>query len=352
MLKKISLIVVLSIIMLSGIVLAEETLNIVVWPGYHSPELMNDFENEFGVNIEVAEIGTYDEMLTYLDENPGKVDVLIFGELIMPELIQSGRLMPLDKSLIPNFKNADPMFLNLGYDPGNKYTLVYHYVYVGLAYNKDNLTEEEATLQNYFEPSEKLRGRIITFPNPRFNIGFAMKYMGKSFNDMNNDDLELSKMLLSNLKENATPDSGDLERGIYQPIVAINEGKADLTIWFYETQESVAAVLGDLNVNFGFKIPEEGANMGTDAMCIPTAAVNSELAHKFINFFYDPDNAAKSVSYTGYPTPVEGVAERIEASFAERIYLPMDILRKCEFPMPLQAGEDEIFTQIWEEIFQ
>lgn len=351
MLKKILVAVLLLTLFVSGTAMAAGTLNVMIWPGYHSPKLVEKFEAKYSVKVNFIELDTYDKMTDYLSKNPGKVDLIIMGELGIPGLIQSGQLQPLNKTLIPNMKNADPMFLNLPYDPGNKYTLSYHYLFIGLAYNKDKVSEKEATLKNYFEPTGKFKGRVVTFPEARTNIGFAMKYMGKSFNSTNAADMALAKTLLGNLKKGATADSGNMSRGIYDGLHAINNGKADLTLYYYENPDTIQYLLGGLKVKIGFKIPEEGALIGTDAMCIAKSAKNVDAAHKFINFMYEPANAASSITYLGYAFPCKGAQSLINADLAKRIYIPTSLLKKCEFPTPLTPTQVKVYEKLWDEVF-
>lgn len=349
MFKRMLTLTVVLTILLSSIAFAGE-LNIIIWPQYHSPELVEKFEQENSIDVNFIEVDTFEKMFGYLDENPGDVDLIIFSELAVPMLIKGDYLQPLNKSLLPNMENGDPFFFNLGYDPGNKYTLSYHYNFVGLAYNKDTVSESEVTLQNYFETSEKFKGRIATFPDPRFNIGFAMKYMGRSLNSLNEDDLELTKQLLSNMKQYATEDSGSLERGIYDGLAAINEGKVDLTIYYYENPANIEAIFG-LKTNIAFKLPAEGAIIGTDTMSIVKNAKNVQEAHQFINFMYDPANAAMSVNYLGNCFPVKGVLQKIEPALASRLNVSADILRACEFLMPLSDEESAVYYDIWAEVW-
>lgn len=348
--RKVVLFTLLAVLLVSSIVSAAGTLTIISWPSYRSPELIKNFEQKFAAKVNFIEVGSYDDMFKNLD----KADMVIMGELVMPQLIAENKVQPLNKSLIPNIKNADPMFLNMSFDQGNKYTLPYHYLLIGLAYNPKKVTASEATLKNYFEPAAKLKGRIVTNPEPRYNIGFALKYIGKSFNSLKKEDLDLVKILLQNFKTTATPGSDSLNRGIYDPLSDVISGKADLTISYIESQISMKAMgLGaNWDKDVRFILPKEGAFIGSDIMAITKNAKNATLAHQFINFMYDPQNAAKSVAYLGYPFPVKGVDKLLDSTIAKQIYVPIDQLKKCESALPLSGSNVGIHERIWNEVFK
>lgn len=346
--KKIILLALLLILLLTSLASAAGTLTIISWPAYRSPALISDFEKKFNAKVNFIEVGTYDEMF----KNLPKADMIIMGELIIPQLIEENRLLPLDKTLIPNIKNAEPMLLNMPYDQGNKYTLPYHYILFGLVYNANKITEKEATLQNYFEPSGKFKGRVVTFPEARYNIGLALKYMGKSFNSLNQDHLDKVKLLLKNLKSDVTPGSNSLDRDIYSALKDVATGKADLSISYYESEASLKAYdFIPQNAKLGFKIPEEGALFASDVMAVLKQSKNAQLAQQFINFMYDPQYAAKSVSYLGYPFPVKGVEKIIDSKLSKQVYIPKEVLAKCESMLPLAGDKVNLYEKIWKEAF-
>jgi spermidine/putrescine transport system substrate-binding protein len=58
-------------------------------------------------------------------------------------------------------------------------------------------------------------------------------------------------------------------------------------------------------------LPTEGGMLWTDNMCIPKGAVNKGQAEAWINFYYDPVNAAAVEAFVNYVCPVKGAKEEI-----------------------------------------
>lgn len=63
--------------------------------------------------------------------------------------------------------------------------------------------------------------------------------------------------------------------------------------------------------DFRFVLPDEGGMRFTDNMVIPKGAEHKASAEAFIDWYYDPANAAPIEAYVQYVCPVKGAAEAI-----------------------------------------
>lgn len=63
------------------------------------------------------------------------------------------------------------------------------------------------------------------------------------------------------------------------------------------------------NEDMGFFVPEQGSNVWTDAMVITKYCENTDLAHKFMDFFLQEDVAIQNTEYIGYDSAVKSVYE-------------------------------------------
>ena len=66
------------------------------------------------------------------------------------------------------------------------------------------------------------------------------------------------------------------------------------------------------NPDVRFVFPEEGAMSWFDTMVIPLGAANGIAAAQWMNWVYDPVNAAKIAAYVQFISPVKGVREELE----------------------------------------
>lgn len=341
--------VVLSLVLVSGLAFsAQPTLNVICWGKYFNPAIADDFEKQFNCTVKINEVVTYDEVFNLLKKNT--MDVVITGELAYPDLIKGGMIEKLDKSLIPNIKNLDPLFKGLSFDPGNVYSLPYHYIYFGIAYNKKKVSFAQASsLATYFENSQKLKIKITAYPVPQIMRGMALKYLGKSANSKNPQDLEMAQSLLKSLNTIMIPEGKSLKRGIYDYLGDLTSGKADITIGYVSGPMAL-----DPNLqNIGMLIPKEGGFIATDDMAIVKGAPNRDLAYKFINYMYDPKVAAKSVAFLRNPFPVKGVKELLPVALQKDpiLFPATEIVKKLEFPEALNKAQADSLEKMWMGIF-
>jgi spermidine/putrescine transport system substrate-binding protein len=69
--------------------------------------------------------------------------------------------------------------------------------------------------------------------------------------------------------------------------------------------------LGKDNPDVKFVVPEEGGTNWYDTMVWVKGSENSESVSAWMNYLYDPVNAARLTSYVQYMSPVNGVREEL-----------------------------------------
>ena len=73
----------------------------------------------------------------------------------------------------------------------------------------------------------------------------------------------------------------------------------------------------DPELGIKFAIPEEGGMQWFDTMTIPKGAKNRVAAAKWMNYVYEPENAARITEWVQYVSPVKGVKEILTAAGGE-----------------------------------
>ena len=106
------------------------------------------------------------------------------------------------------------------------------------------------------------------------------------------------------------------------------------------------------NENLRYALPEEGANVWMDGLCILESSQNKELAEQFINFISRKDIAQKNIDYIEYNSPQsEVVADYPPEKLGSIIYNPpADYLaEKCEVYTDL-GDYTQVYSKIWTEV--
>ena len=91
-------------------------------------------------------------------------------------------------------------------------------------------------------------------------------------------------------------------------------------------------IMAEENPDLAFCMPEEGANMFVDSMCIPTCCQEKEAAELFINFMCRDDIVLRNCDAVGYSTPSATAHDKMDPELAEDpiTYPSEDVLAKCE----------------------
>nr|WIF88326.1 hypothetical protein QOL21_07720 [Acholeplasma laidlawii] len=74
------------------------------------------------------------------------------------------------------------------------------------------------------------------------------------------------------------------------------------------------------NKTYDIYIPDQTMAF-VDSFVIPKKSRHVDLAHEFINFFLNPDNAYENASVVGYSTPLANVYDRIANYTGDDVWL-------------------------------
>lgn len=230
-------------------------------------------------------------------------------------------LIPLDHSKISNLKNIDSRFMDLSFDPGNKYSVPYFWGTVGIIFNPEMTKGMDFTSWDSLWDS-RLHNNIFLVDGAREVMGMALNSLHYSVNDKDEAHLQEALTKLNKLSPNVKAIVGDEIK-----MLLANEEAAVGIVWSGDASEIM-----DENDKLDYVVPEEGSNKWFDNMVIPRTAKNVDGAHQFINFMLRPDVAAKNAEYVGYSTPNIPALELLpeETSEDTRFYPPAEITDRLE----------------------
>ncbi len=117
-------------------------------------------------------------------------DVIVPTGNAMDTLIRQNVLKLINLSLLPYFKNIDPTYLGTIFDPENKYSVPYAYTITLLGFNQNKLEQLGLPTDTWaiiFEQKylERIKGRVTVLDSQRELMVAALKYLGYSVNDVN-----------------------------------------------------------------------------------------------------------------------------------------------------------------------
>ncbi|MGG0645208.1 spermidine/putrescine ABC transporter substrate-binding protein [Sporosarcina gallistercoris] len=276
----------------SGAQSGGNTLTVYNWGEYIDPDLIKQFEKETGINVVYETFDSNEGMMGKIEQGGTSYDISVPSEYTVEMMREKDLLVPLDYDKIPNIKNIDPYFMDLPFDPGNRYSIPYFWGTVGIAYNPTLLDGQTfESWDDLWDPS--LKQEAVLVDSAREVMGMSLNSLGYSLNSTNVDELREATDKLKKLSPNIKAVIGD---EVTQMMVN-NEAAVSL-IW-----SGQAADMMYENEDITYVVPKEGSNLWFDNIVIPKTVKNLDGAYEFINFMLRPEVAAQNADYVGYSTP-------------------------------------------------
>lgn len=316
------------------------TLRILNWGDYIDPELITRFEEEYGVKVQYDTLANNEEMLIKL-QNSDIYDLCFPSDYIIEKLVADDMLHEINKDNIPNMKHIDERFLNLEFDPDNKYSVPYMWGTVGILYNTQMVTEPVTSWGILWD--EDYAGEIFMYDSIRDSIGITLKYLGYSVNTRSEDEVAEARDKLLEQK-----DANLVKAYLGDPIKDAMIGDEGALAVVY-SGDAVYCI--DENENLAYAVPEEGSNFWFDNAVIPKNSKNAELAEQFINFLNDPEVAMQNSQYIGYTTPNSAAIALMDSEWQndETYNPPQAVIDRCEIFHDLGDFTD-IFSAAWDAV--
>jgi len=317
----------------------KEVLNVYNWGEYIDQEVLSKFEKEYNVHVNYQNFASNEEMYVKLKNGESEYDVVFPSDYMIEKMIKEDMLAEINLDNIPNSSNVDSRFLNMEFDPENKYSIPYFWGTLGILYDK-TIVKEPVDSWNVLW-NEKYSKQILMYDSQRDSLGVALLKLGYSLNSRDEQELREAKDALIAQKPLVLSYVGD------QGIDMMIGGEAAISVVY----SGDAVYCMEENENLEYVVPKEGSNIWIDGMVIPKSSPNKELAETFINFMNDPEIAKMNTEYVGYSTPNKDTFDMIkdEDWTKHQAYSPsQDVLDRCE--LFRDPGEYvDLYGTIWTE---
>jgi spermidine/putrescine transport system substrate-binding protein len=320
-----------------------EKLILYSWAEYMPQSVMDAFTEEYGVAFEYIAYETEEEVVENIQA--GNVyDLVLLNPEFIPQMVGENLLKPLDYRNIPNFKYVSANFRDLVFDPGNQFSVPFHWGTTGILVRTDLVNRPVTSWNDLWDPA--FAGKAGLWAIPRSLIPIALKAQGYSANSEDLVELEMTGQYLSQLKTNAVILSG-LETSI---VPMLESGELMIGYgWAYD-----AALAQESNMPIEYIIPEEGTVLWMDNFIIPANAQNPLGAELFLNFILQPEIAAQIVNESYYPMAVDGAEPFILPEILQNpVIFPDDSqLQKAEITLPIRPDRMWIYDEIWADFME
>ncbi len=329
-----------------------DKLNIYNWADYIDTDLIEEYEQEYGVTINYDNYSNNEDLLAKLQTGVKGYDLIFPTDYMVRIMIELGLLAEIDVNDIPNFKNIGADFIDPPFDPGNRHCVPYQWGTTGIAYRTDhpffadNPPDSWAYLYDPQLMAQYEDEGINMLNDQREIIGAGLIYLGYSYNDANPEHLDQVLALLLEAKPYwKTISSENYDDSLMVPgeVVISHAWSGDAASAYWKTYDEESG-----QSQWGFAIPKEGAARWVDSACIPANSENKERALHFMNYLLDAENGARITNFTYFASPNEAskpfIAEEILAD--PGTYPPDEVKNKLAWTEIVEEAVP-LYNQIW-----
>jgi spermidine/putrescine transport system substrate-binding protein len=323
------------------------------WTSYMDPSLKKKFTQDTGIAL------TYDEDINSNNEYFAKIrpnlskdqsidrDGFVLTDWMANRLINQVKwVQPLDDAAFPNKANLRAALRSPSFDPTRKYSAPWQSGVTGIAYNIGITGKEIRTIDDFLA----VEGTTTVLDEMRDTVGLFMRSLGIS-----TDEPTYAKAEPAFDKLAAAFDDNKID-GTNGNEYVNDLGNGNLAAAFAWSGDVAQITLSNPDVRFA--VPDSGGMLWSDNFMIPYTSDKPDLASQFIDFFYDPANAAVLTAYIQYISPVDGVTAELTkmgGKAAKLVDNPLvnptdEYLSTLSIFGPLDPEEEEEFDKRFAEI--
>jgi len=282
------------------------------WDLYIPDDLVANFTKETGVKVNYVNHTTNEDIVGKLEASNGTgYDVVFMSAPFAEGLNNRGWLETLDHSMFDNLGNLAPEAAQLGYDPGNGFSVPYTWGNTGLCYRTDLVPAAPTSWNDLLSPVGANVGKVTMLATDRWLLLPALITLGYSINDTDQAHLEQARDILLETKKHLL---GYDDTTFYSKLVS---GEANL----------VEAWDGWCNYGIGdpdkgslikYVVPSEGTDVWSDTMVILKSSTNKPAAYAFIDYILRPEVHKTVAEYVLYKVPNPAAMALVDAAILEQ----------------------------------
>ncbi|HRK45904.1 MAG TPA: spermidine/putrescine ABC transporter substrate-binding protein [Nocardioides sp.] len=284
------------------------------WPAYIDPRrkptsTVSVFQDRTGITVDYTDdVNDNNDFYAKVKNQLGACqpvdrDIMVLTDWMAARMIDLGWIAQLDTTKIPNVIDniIDPL-RDRQWDPDFERHVPWQSGLTGIAYNSEAV-DEVGSFEELLTRSD-LKGGISLLTEMRDTMGFMLKVTGADPSKFTEDQWGAA---LDKLQE--VVDSGQVRA------FTGNEYIQDLAAGNIVACEAWS---GDViqaqfdNPAIKFVAPEEGLMLWSDNMLVPNLAEHTANAEQWMNYYYEPETAAKLAAWVNYICPVKGAKEEME----------------------------------------
>jgi spermidine/putrescine transport system substrate-binding protein len=327
-----------ALLLTGSVARADGQLHIFNWGDYTNPKLLEKFEKAYNVKVTLDSYDSNETMLAKVRAGHTGYDIVVPSDYTVKIMVAEGMLAETKPNQMSNFKNMDPRWVDVYWDPGRNYTVPWQ---IGLTSFTVNTAKYKGDIDTYailFDTPAELRGRVNMLQDMNSIIHAAERYLGLPRCGSDPAALKKINTLLQHAKKNywRTFD--------YDTLGKLTSGDVDAS----ENWNGYSWRARQQIPTMKFAYPKEGIEGFMDNVSVLKDAPNMENAKLFQNFIMDPQNAAMISDFARYNNGIMGSDKYLDPSFANAPEIkPPAGAPKPEFVPPCPKNVNDVYNKIW-----
>ena len=330
------------------------TFKIFNYTEYNGPDVLKAFGKKYGVKVEVTTFDSMDDAVTKLrTAGTPPFDVFFPTPDVMSKIVAGKLIQPLNHSYITGLTNVWDQLQDPFYDQGSQYTVPYTVYTTGIGYRADRVQPGASATGGYdmlWDPKNK--GKAVVIDDYREAPSMVM-LKDKLTADINTEDKAIVDAAEAKLAE--LIDLVNIKYGI-AAYTAVPEGSANVyQCWsgdMINAQYYLPKGVGPEVLGYWYPTDEPGV-IGSDCIAIPKSAEKPVLAHLFLDYMLQPENAVANFGYTGYQPPQKSLDpsslvkdEYVAENIASTVVRPEDYADAQQI-LQISAAGEAVWRDAW-----
>ena len=316
------------------------SINVYAWSDSIDPALVQKFEKQTGVHVNIGSYQSNAALLTKLQAGSTGYDVVMPSQNFVKIMIDQGLIENIHADKMPAYKNIKAKWRGRWWDPKNEYSIPFAYGTSGFAVNRSLYKGPINSWADFFKPAASLKGKIGSMGAPDEVVAAAEIYLGIPFCSDKPEQMKKVLDLLEAQKPYVASYSSD---NIANQLVS---GQVAMHFWW--AGETMKARRSGAPVQYAQ--PKEGLVGWLDSLVVPKGAPDVADAKAFINFMSTEANATQEANFYGYASPLklDEAKAKYNRKTAPELYptVPVHFSKACS------PKAQDLVSKVWTTLLQ
>jgi spermidine/putrescine transport system substrate-binding protein len=303
--------------------------------------MIKKFEEAHNVKVTITDYDSNDTALAKVRAGGHGFDIVVPSANYVPIWVKEGLLLEARPDQMENFKNVDPRWVDVPWDPGRHYSVPWQWGVTGIGVNTKVYDADINTSAIFLDPPAELVGKINVAPEMNDVLYATIKYFG---GDWCTEDKEMLRKVRDKLVEAKTKWLA-MDYSVTDKLPA-----GDYSAVYYWNGAIMRSRLANPDIKFGY--PKEGYPIFMDSVAILKDAKNVENAKLFMNFIMEPENAAMISAFAKYANGIKGSEQFMpeDMKTAPELVVPAEFEKAGEFLESCSPEVVSLYSRIWTDV--